>query len=280
MKVAFQGEQGAYSEEALRQHFAEMAGLETRPCRSLPELFQCVEENQADCGMVPLENSLGGSVTGATSLLLKHSLKTTGETYYSVRHNLLVLPGYKDRVRNVRSHPQALEQCRAYLRSRNYNPEDWYDTAGAAKALAEKPEPEYGAIASIYAAEFYGLEIAERGIEDQRNNQTRFLVVGGNEPGPGPGNKTSILFSVPDTPGALLKALQVFSDSDINLSCISSFPSRTRRWTYDFYMDFLGHRQEARVKECLSQLAGCSTYVKVLGSYPAASGIDTDLSEM
>ncbi len=279
MKVAFQGEHGAYSEEALRQHFAETPGLESQPCRSLPELFQCVEENQADCGMVPLENSLGGTVTGATSLLLNHSLETTGETYYSVRHNLLVLPGFKDRVRNVRSHPQALEQCRAYLRSRNYNPEDWYDTAGAAKTLSEKPEPEYGAIASTYAAEYYGLEIAECGIEDQRNNQTRFLVVGGNEPDPGPNNKTSLLFSVPDTPGALLRALQVFSDSDINLSCISSFPSRTRRWTYDFYMDFLGHRKDSRVKDCLSLLEECSKYVKVLGSYPTAAGSKPDLSE-
>ncbi len=273
MIVAFQGEQGAYSEEALRQHFAAVQDLETLPCRSLADLFRRVEDNVADCGMVPLENSLGGFVTGVTSLLLDHGLRTTGETLYTVRHNLLVVPGCRDRVQIVRSHPQALEQCRSYLAHHGYKPEDWYDTAGAAKTLAEEPVPRYGAIASIYAAECYGLEVAARGIEDHQSNQTRFLVVGGDEMGPVfDGNKTSLLFSVSHTPGALVKALQVFSDLDINLSCISSFPSRTRHWSYDFYMDFQGHWQDDNVETCLSRLAACTTYVKVLGSYPAAAG--------
>ena len=276
MIVAFQGEQGAYSEEALRRHFANAEELETLPCRSLQELFQKVQEGIADYGMVPLENSLGGSVTGVTSLLLKHELRVSGETFYAVRHNLLVVPGCKDRVKFVRSHPQALEQCGSYLASRNYKPEDWYDTAGAAKALSEDPNPFYGAIASTYAAKCYGLEIADRGIEDHQSNQTRFLVLGGNELALAPASKTSLLFSVSDTPGSLVKALQTFSDLDINLTCISSFPSRTRRWSYDFYMDFLGHRQETKVEECLAQLAACTTYVKVLGSYPSATGIPID----
>ena len=273
MIVAFQGEQGAYSEEALRQHFDTVDDLETLPCRSLADLFQRVEENAADCGMVPLENSLGGSVTGVTSLLFNHDLRITGETLYAVRHNLLVVPGCKERVQIVRSHPQALEQCRSYLVHHNYKPEDWYDTAGAAKTLAEHPDSQYGAIASVYAAECYGLEIADRGIEDHQSNQTRFLVVGGDESGPVPGgSKTSLLFSVPDTPGSLVKALQVFADLDINLSCIISFPNRTRCWTYNFYVDFQGHWQEDNVHDCLSRLVACTTYVKVLGSYPAAAG--------
>ncbi len=277
MIVAFQGEQGAYSEEALRQHFVHVEDLEILPCRTLADLFQQVEKKAADCGMVPLENSLGGSVTGATSLLLDHDLRTTGETLYTVHHNLLVVPGGKERVEIVRSHPQALEQCRAYLAHCRYTPEDWYDTAGAAKTLAENPDPRYGAIASLYAAEHYSLEIADRDIEDHQSNQTRFLVVGGAEAGPRPNSKTSLLFSVADTPGALLQALQIFSDLDINLSCISSFPSRTRRWTYNFYMDFQGHWQEDTVHECLSRLAACTTYMKVLGSYPAATGSAVDM---
>lgn len=276
MIVAFQGEQGAYSEEALRRHFAKTGNLQTLPCRSLQELFQSVEEEKADCGMVPLENSLGGSVTGVTSLLLKHDLQVSGETFYAVRHNLLVVPGCRDSIRIVRSHPQALEQCGSFLTSRKYKPEDWYDTAGAAKNLSEHPDPAYGAIASSYAAECYGLEIAERGIEDHQSNQTRFLVVGGAEPPPVPASKTSLLFSVPDTPGSLVKALQIFSELEINLTCISSFPSRSRRWTYDFYMDFLGHLQEEKVEESFALLAACTTYVKVLGSYPASTGISPE----
>ncbi len=278
MIVAFQGAPGAYSEEALRQHFTHREDLVTLPCRSLAELFQQVEEGAADCGMVPLENSLGGFVTGVPSLLLDHDLQTTGETLYAVRHNLLVVPGCKERVRVVRSHPQALEQCRVYLAHHHYEPEDWYDTAGAAKALAEKPDPQYGAIASVHAAECYGLEIAERGIEDHQSNQTRFLVVGGEEADPTPNSKTSLLFSVADAPGALMKALQVFSDRNLNLSCISSFPSRTQRWIYSFYMDFQGHRREVTAHDCLSRLAACTTYVKVLGSYPVAAGPATDTS--
>lgn len=270
VKVAFQGEAGAYSEEALRRHFAGRPDLATLPCRSVQDLFHAVESGDADCGMVPLENSLGGSVTGVTSLLLQHPLSVTGETFHAVRHNLLTLPGCRDQVKFVRSHPQALEQCRAFLRRHGYVREDWYDTAGAAKNIAEIQDPRYGAIAGSYAAEVYGLEITEEGIEDHSSNQTRFLVVGGTPPPRAEISKTSILYSVSDRPGALVNALRVFSDAGINLTSISSFPSRVRHWNYDFYMDFIGHTEDSAVADCMRQLASYTTYVKVLGSYPAA----------
>lgn len=270
MIVAFQGEPGAYSEEALRLHFRSEPDLATLPCRSLPELFAQVERRAADCGMLPFENSLGGTVTGVNTLLLNHDLKASAEIHYAVKHNLLVVPGCQEAVTHVRSHPQALEQCRGYLAARQYQPVDWYDTAGAAKALADDPEPRYAAIASRYAAQCYGLEIAEAGIEDERNNLTRFLVIGHEEAAPADDCKTSVLFAVADKPGALVEALQIFAARGINLTNISSFPRRTRQWNYVFYMDFLGHFQDARVNEALMHLLARAAFVKLLGSYPRA----------
>lgn len=268
MIVAFQGEPGAYSEEALRVHFTAEPNLQTLPCRSLPDLFAFVESGQADFGMLPIENSLGGSVTGVNTLLLNHDLRASAEVLHAVVHNLIAVPGCADQVTHVRSHPQALEQCRSYLTRHDYQPVDWYDTAGAAKTLSEEPDPRYGAIASRYAAEFYGLEIAAQGIEDEPDNLTRFLVIGHAEAEPGPDCKTSILFAVPDQPGALVAALRIFSERHINLSNISTFPRRFRQWNYVFYMDFLGHWREEPVNEALTELLGLAAFVKLLGSYP------------
>ncbi len=268
MIVAFQGEPGAYSDEALHNHFSTEPDLKTLPCRSFAELFALVEQRKADFGMLPIENSIGGSVTGVNSLLLNHDLRISAEILHPVRHNLIVLPGCTAQVTHVRSHPQALEQCRAFLIQRQLVPVDWYDTAGAAKALQENPEPQFGAIASQFAAEHYGLEIVAKGIEDEPDNLTRFLVIGHETAGMGPDCKTSVLFAVPDQPGALVKALSIFSDRNINLTNISSFPRRFKQWNYVFYMDFLGHYQEDIVREALQELLICAAFVKLLGSYP------------
>lgn len=275
MIVAFQGEHGAYSDEVLHRHFGHEPDLKTVPCHSLVELFGVVENGTANYGILPLENSLGGAVTGVNTLLLNHDLKASAEILHAVRHNLIVTPGGADQVTHVRSHPQALEQCRDYLQRKNYVAEAWYDTAGAAKSLAENPEPGYGAIASRQAAEYYKLEIADAGIEDEPNNSTRFLVIGHDEAEPCDDAKTSILFAVPDRPGALVVALQLFSERGINLTSISSFPRRRKQWNYVFYVDFLGHWREPHVQDALSELLGHSAFLKLLGSYPRAQTAET-----
>ncbi len=268
MIVAFQGEPGAYSDEALHHHFRTEPDLRAKPCRSFAELFALVENRKVDFGILPIENSIGGAVTGVNTLLLNHDLRISAEILHPVRHNLIVVPGCSAQVTHVRSHPQALEQCRTFLRQRELIPVDWYDTAGAAKTLQESPEPHYGAIASQFAAEHYGLEIAVQGIEDEPNNLTRFLVIGHDTAAPGTECKTSVLFAVPDQPGALVKALSIFAEHGINLTNISSFPRRFKQWHYVFYMDFLGHYRDDTVRNALQELLICAAFVKLLGSYP------------
>lgn len=276
MIVAFQGEPGAYSDEALHNHFGDGPELKAMPCRSFAELFARVENRKADFGILPIENSIGGSVTGVNALLLNHDLRISAEILHPVRHNLIVVPGSADQVTHVRSHPQALEQCRAFLLQRQLISVDWYDTAGAAKALQDNPDPQFGAIASQFAAEHYGLEVAAQGIEDEPNNLTRFLVIGHETAEPGPDCKTSVLFAVPDQPGALVKALSIFSERQINLTNISSFPRRFKQWNYVFYMDFLGHYHEDTVRDALQELLVCAAFVKLLGSYPRSRNPNRD----
>lgn len=267
--VAFQGEPGAYSEEAVRQHFG--AGVETLPCHAFENLFEAVEMGKADFGVVPVENSTAGSINKSFDLLLDHDLKVHGEILLRVRHNLLTLPGQAAAIREVRSHPQALAQCEAYLNRYGYTAVTWYDTAGSAKDLAATPVLGVGVIASKLAAEHYGLEIAQAGIEDMPNNYTRFFVVGqGDAPHAGQA-KTSLVFAVPNTPGTLYQALGEFATRNINLTKLESRPRRNRPWQYVFYLDFDGHWEEPAAGEALLKLLSRAAFVKLLGSYPAAA---------
>ena len=183
--VAFQGEHGAYSEEAVRQHFGEE--VETLPCASFEQLFESVESGKANYGMVPVENSTAGSINKAYDLLLEHDLKVHGEVNVRVRHHLLTVPGGAKEISEVRSHPQALAQCEGYLNRHRYKAVVWYDTAGSAKDLAAAPVPGVAVIASKLAASHYNLEIVDSGIEDFQHNYTRFFVVG---EGDAPASKT------------------------------------------------------------------------------------------
>jgi prephenate dehydratase len=266
--VAFQGEHGAYSEEACRQHFGgEIAAL---PCRTFEEIFAAVEGGQADFGAVPVENSTAGSINKSYDLLLEHDLKVHGEILLRVRHNLLTLPGNAAAITQVRSHPQALAQCESYLNRRKLTAVPWYDTAGSAKDLAAEPAPGVGVIASRLAAEVYGLEIVDEGIEDMPNNYTRFFVVGHGEPPPAERSKTSLVFAVPNTPGSLFHALGEFANRHINLTKLESRPRRNRPWQYVFYLDFEGHWQDAATGAAIVALLNRAVFVKLLGSYPAA----------
>lgn len=272
--VAFQGELGAYSEEAVRQHFG--AGVQTLPCHALENIFEAVELSQADFAAVPVENSSAGSINKSFDLLLEHDLKVHGEILLRVRHNLLTLPGQSAAIREVRSHFQALAQCEGFLNRNGYTAVPWYDTAGSAKDLAANPASGVGVIASKLAAEHYGLEIAQEGIEDMPNNYTRFFVVGrGDAPRPAQ-SKTSLVFAVPNTPGSLYHALGEFANRSINLTKLESRPRRNRPWQYVFYLDFDGHWEDPAAGEALLKLLSRAVFVKLLGSYPAAAPLTAD----
>ena len=266
--VAFQGESGAYSEEALIQHFGE--DVTTLPCHAFENLFAAVESGNADFAVLPVENSTAGSINKSFDLLLDHDVKVHGEILLRVRHCLLTLPGQTKTIREVRSHPQALAQCEEYLNRHGYTAVPWYDTAGSAKDLANQPAEGVAVIASKLSAKKYGLEIVQEGIEDLRYNITRFFVIGlGEAEFKGP-SKTSLVFAVPNTPGLLLAALNEFAHRRINLTKLESRPRRNRPWQYVFYLDFDGHWQDAEAREALIQLLNRAAFVKLLGSYPAA----------
>ncbi len=193
---------------------------------------------------MPVENSAAGSINKAYDLLLDHDLRVHGEILLRIRHNLLTTPGQAAHIREVRSHFQALAQCEDFLNRSGYTAVPWYDTAGSAKDLAENPAEGVAVIASKLAAETYGLEIVQEGIEDLRHNYTRFFVVGKGEAKKVPGCKTSLVFAVPNTPGSLYRSLGEFAERGVNLTKLESRPRRNRPWQYVFYVDFEGHWQE------------------------------------
>ncbi|MEZ4560677.1 MAG: prephenate dehydratase [Caldilineaceae bacterium] len=273
MRVAFQGDHGAYSEEAVRLHFGD--DVETVPCRTFEHIFEAVERGEADHAAVPVENSTAGSINKAYDLLLDHDLKVHGEILLRVHHNLLAMADAGP-IREVRSHHQALAQCEGFLNRNGYTAVPWYDTAGSAKDLAANPEAGVAVIASRLAARVYGLEILAERIEDMSQNFTRFFVVGkGDAPHSDPA-KTSLVFAVPNTAGSLYGALREFADRNINLTKLESRPRRNRPWQYVFYLDFDGHWEDANCRDALVSLLNRAAFVKLLGSYPPAARMDEE----
>lgn len=270
-QIAFQGEHGAYSEEALYQHFGETATAV--PCRTFEDVFEGVVARKMDFGVVPVENSLAGSINKTYDLLLDHDLRVHGEILLRVRHCLLAPADQDTPITKVRSHPQALAQCAQYLRERGYEPVAWYDTAGSAQSLTTQPEPGTAAIAGRLAGQRYGLHLVEEHIEDQRHNFTRFFVIGHGEAPRAEVAKTSLMFAVPEVPGALYDALAQFASRQINLTKIESRPRRDRLWQYIFYLDFDGHWQDPEAGAALVGLLSKAAFVKLLGSYPAAQAM-------
>ena len=269
-RVAFQGIAGAYSEEAIRQFFG--PEVESVPCRTLADIFFAVERRDADYGMLPVENAVAGSVNQAYELLVEHDSRIHAETILHVHHMLLALPGVElADLKRVRSHPQALAQCQRYLERHGMKPEPAFDTAGSARDLMANPEPGVGVIASELAAELYGLEILDRAVEDFPFNYTRFFVLALESPPRAQRNKTSLVFSTPHQPGALYECLGEFARRRINLAKIESRPRLNRPWQYVFYLDFEGHCQDPECEAAIMGLLRRSSFVKLLGSYPAAT---------
>jgi len=269
-RVAFQGVAGAYSEEAIRQFFGpEVGGV---PCKRLEDMFAAVESGDADYALLAVENAVAGSVIGSYELLMEHDLRVRAEVILRVRHMLLAAPGTKlGDLKRVRSHPQALAQCERYLIRRGLEPVPAFDTAGSARDLAQNPEPGTGAIAGALAAELYGLEILDRSIEDLAFNYTRFFVLGLEDPTRSQRSKTSLVFTTRHQPGALYESLGEFARRGVNLSKIESRPRRNQPWQYLFYLDFEGHWQDPQCEAAIMALLRRSSFVKLLGSYPAAT---------
>lgn len=267
MRTAYLGPEGTFSHQAALL----LAPPETTllPCPGLPEVFEALDNGQAIFGIVPVENRLEGSVGATLEGLKATSACIQGELFLPVVHALLAPAGRTlAQVQRVHSHPQALGQCRGWLRTHlpGASPVQRLSTAEAARACLE--DPEGGAIASRLAAELMGLEVLAEGIQDSPDNATRFLRLGPETPSPTGADRTSLLVQAQDRPGALLAVLAPFAERGLSLSRIESRPSRTRAWQYDFFLDVLGHPQDPAMAEALGAIAAEGVSLRLLGAYP------------
>jgi prephenate dehydratase len=267
MKIAYQGEPGAFSEAAARQTVPDADAL---PCRAFEDVFEAVNTGVADYGVLPIENSIGGSIHRNFDLLLENELPIVGEVELPVVHHLLALPGVAMAdVKRIYSHPQALAQCDRFLRKlAGVEVIASYDTAGSAKLIATEGMRDAAAIASARAAEVFGLTSLAAAIQDYEHNVTRFLIVGRAPLTRVTPNKTSIVFSLKNEPGALYKALAVFALRDIDMTKLESRPMPGRKWEYVFYADVAASRDEQACARALTHLAEFAPMLRILGSYP------------
>jgi prephenate dehydratase len=268
MKVAIQGERGAFSHQAAIKLVPKARIV---PCGRSVEVFEALDSGQADCAVIPVENTLAGPVGEHLDLLLERDVFIRKEFRLRIEHNLIVSPGTKlSRLRQVLSHPVALDQCRNFFRKhRQISPVAFYDTAGSVKHLMSNGLQDAGAIASRQAASEYKAEILLRGLEDEKENFTRFFLVHKKKKVAVGSDKTSLVFSLKNIAGALFKALSVFALRDLDLSKIESRPVHRRPWEYVFFVDILRGEDEA-MQKALQHLAEIAGFVKVLGVYPRA----------
>jgi chorismate mutase / prephenate dehydratase len=267
MKVTYQGETGAYSEMAVYKLFS--SKIEAVPCKDFRDVFESVKTCAVPHGVVPIENSIEGSVNQNYDLFLSYDLKVCGEVAVKLGHVLIGTPQTKiEGIKTVYSHPQALAQCRKYIEKHKWEIIPAYDTAGAVKIIKEKNTSDVAAIASEKAADIYEMKILARDIADNPSNYTRFLVLGTEDAAPTGDDKTSIIFSLKHAPGTLYHAIGEFASRNINLTRIESRPTKTTAWQYNFYVDFEGHRTEKRCKEAIEALEKYVNFIKILGSYP------------
>lgn len=268
-KIAFQGERGAYSEAAAVEYFG--PNIEPVPCESFEEIFERVTAAEVDKGIIPVENSLAGSIHRNYDLLLRYNLSITGEVQLRIAHQLMVLPGVKaEQIKRICSHPQGLAQCEGSITRHFPHAErvSTYDTAGSAKMLREETMTNAAAIASRRAAEIYGMDIIYPDFEDNPENYTRFLIISREATEPEGQAKTSIVYAMENSPGALFKSMAVFALRDIDLTKIESRPLQGKRWQYFFYLDFIGSQHQPHCRNALNNLQEITSYLRVLGSYP------------
>lgn len=267
MRVAYQGEPGAFSEAAVLRLLPD---AEPRPYPTFDEVFDAVSNGSVGLGVVPIENSIGGSIHRNYDLLVERELAIVGEVQVPVVHNLLALPGVAlEDIRRVLSHPQALAQCAGFLRKLEHvEAIATYDTAGSAKMVRDEQRRDTAAIASERAGTLFGLEAVRTGIQDYDDNITRFLAISRQRVPLGTPDKTSLVFTLRSAPGALFKALSVFALRDIDLSKLESRPVPGRPWEYLFYLDVAAAREDLQCARAMVHLAEFAPSLRTLGSYP------------
>lgn len=265
LKIAYFGEAGSFTHLAANKKFG--TSLAYIPCSSILEVFQRVEQEDCDYGVVPIENSIEGAVTHTFDLLVDSDLKICSQIMLRVSHNLLSNSPLA-RIKRIYSHPQGFGQCRSWILKNLPRAEQISLASTTAAALKAAKEKGSAAIASSLAAKIYHLNIIQSNIQDISHNMTRFLVISRQDVPPTGKDRTSILFSIKDKVGALHAMLTPFYKNKINLTKIESRPSKKRAWDYYFFVDFEGHREDANVKKALDQLEGMCKYLKIVGSYP------------
>jgi prephenate dehydratase len=268
MKVAIQGELGSFSHEAALKMLKRASVV---PCARSAEVFAHVESGSVGAAVIPIENSLAGSVAEHYDLLLTREVYIQAEFRLRIRHNLIAPPGVKlGQIQQVLSHPIALDQCRNFFRDHTgMRAVPFYDTAGSLRHVIADQLKDAAAIAPKQAAQQYGGRVLLTGIEDDRQNYTRFLLIKSSRKPERAANKTSLAFALKNVPGALFKAISVFALRDISMSKIESRPMRGHPWEYVFFVDILRGNDEA-ARNALGHLTEIAEFVKVLGVYPAA----------
>ena len=269
--IAFQGERGAFSEEAAYKLLGH--NIQVLPCPTFEALFASVTKGKATRCLAPIENTLAGSVYENYDLLLKNDLHIVAEVKLRIVHNLIAFPGTTLRnLQRIYSHPVALAQCHKFFAAHpKIERIPFYDTAGSVKMLAGDKPVGSAAIASRVAASFYRARILKTHLEDHRENFTRFLLLSPKPVVSQRADKVSIVFSTPNVPGALYKCLSVFALRDIDLSKMESRPLSGRPWEYFFYLDFSGNVKEERCRKALDHLQEVTNFLRVLGCYESAN---------
>jgi chorismate mutase/prephenate dehydratase len=268
MKIAYLGPSATFTHLAATRQFG--SSMEYLPESTIKEVFEAVSRDHAQYGVVPVENSTEGVVNYTLDMFIDSDLHIAAEIMLPIAHNLMSKTGKKSDIRKIYSHPQARAQCRDWL-ERNYPGTtviEELSTAAAAKRVAR--DPAAAAVASELAASAYNLKFIEKGIEDNKANVTRFLVIAKDSPGKTGEDKTSIMFSIKDKAGALYLILRPFARHKINLTKIESRPSRRKAWEYIFFVDMEGHTEDKRIKKAINDVKKECLFLKVLGSYPSA----------
>ena len=271
MNVAFQGIRGAYSEMAVHEHFGK--AMDTVGCDAFDDVFDRVESGEVTYGLIPVENTIAGTVVENYDLLFANDIFVIAEVYLPIHHTLLAKKGARlEEIKEARSHPHALKQCKAYLKSKNIKMVPSYDTAGAAQAVASGDRLDCAAIASALCAEIYDMEILERDIQTNSSNTTRFFVIAKKEnlPVDHKTGKTTVAFKTRHYPGALVDCLKIFQKYSLNLTKLESRPIPENPWEYVFYAAFEAGIDADEVKSAIGELTLHALFVKLLGSYPKA----------
>ncbi len=264
--VSFLGPEASYSHIAALAHFRHSGKFVEQP--NLYEIFREVEKNESHFGVVPVENSIEGAVTHTLDLFTNFNLSICAEHYEPVSHDLLSITGEPEDVKKICSHPQALAQCRSWIKKK-FSQAQIIETSSTSKAaLLARKDQKTAAIASRQTAHIYELQTVESKIEDITGNITRFLVIGKEPMEPTGNDKTSIMFATSHIPGALFKALEPIDRAGLNMLKLESRPTRHQNWSYYFFLDIEGHQQDQKLVEAIKEIKKYSLLLKILGSYP------------